>query len=256
MVIHSHVDMGTDAAGGAAASRDDVPGDTSLGDTPQRASPESDRGLPAAAETDKWKRLSEADYGVGGSKGEYDHLVSLELGGTNATSNLWPEPGTIPNPKDAVENRLHKEVCDGQLTLAAAQAAVAANWTTAPWPFPRPAVSGNPPRENRPGRAPRSSVCATATRRNRSHRSPGTRAGRGPRPTDGTPGAHRSRHPNQPPENGSPEASGEGHFPGSPLSGGAERPGRCHDADGAAARVQGRRRPRCRACRCNRRAAC
>jgi hypothetical protein len=54
------------------------------------------------------------------------------LGGTNATSNLWPEPGSVPNPKDAVENRLHKEVCDGQMTLAAAQAAIASDWTTAP----------------------------------------------------------------------------------------------------------------------------
>lgn len=86
---------------------------------------------PAASDTDAWKRASQADYGVG-SGGEYDHLVSLELGGTNATSNLWPEPGTIPNPKDAVENRLHKEVCDGQITLAAAQQAIATNWTTTP----------------------------------------------------------------------------------------------------------------------------
>jgi hypothetical protein len=87
---------------------------------------------PPAAETGKWKKESEADYGAGGSKDEYDHLVSLELGGTNATSNLWPEPGSVPNPKDAVENRLHKEVCDGQMTLAAAQAAIASDWTTVP----------------------------------------------------------------------------------------------------------------------------
>lgn len=86
---------------------------------------------PAASDTDTWKRAAEADYGIG-SGGEYDHLVSLELGGTNATSNLWPEPGTIPNLKDAVENRLHKEVCDGQLSLAAAQQAIAANWPTTP----------------------------------------------------------------------------------------------------------------------------
>jgi hypothetical protein len=87
---------------------------------------------PPAADTDKWKKNSEADYGVSDDKSEYDHLVSLELGGANATSNLWPEPGTIPNPKDTVENRLHKEVCDGRITLAAAQQAIASNWTTAP----------------------------------------------------------------------------------------------------------------------------
>jgi hypothetical protein len=45
---------------------------------------------------------------------------------------LWPEPGSIPNAKDTVENRLHKEICRGQITLAAAQRAIATNWTTAP----------------------------------------------------------------------------------------------------------------------------
>jgi hypothetical protein len=86
---------------------------------------------PSASETDKWKRVAEQAYGVTGP-GEYDHLVSLELGGTNATSNLWSEPGPIPNAKDTVENRLHKEVCSGQITLAGAQQAIATNWTTAP----------------------------------------------------------------------------------------------------------------------------
>jgi hypothetical protein len=87
---------------------------------------------PPASTTDKWKKESEADYRIGDTQGEYDHLVSLELGGANATSNLWVEPGTIPNPKDAVENRLHKEVCAGQITSAAAQQAIASDWTTAP----------------------------------------------------------------------------------------------------------------------------
>lgn len=86
---------------------------------------------PSSSATDKWERVADTAYGVSGA-GEYDHLISLELGGANATSNLWPEPGSIPNPKDAVENRLHKEVCSGQITLAAAQRAIAADWTTAP----------------------------------------------------------------------------------------------------------------------------
>ena len=86
---------------------------------------------PSASDTDRWKRVAEQAYGTTGT-GEYDHLVSLELGGANATSNLWPEPGSIPNAKDAVENRLHKEVCDGRISLAAAQQAIATDWTTAP----------------------------------------------------------------------------------------------------------------------------
>jgi hypothetical protein len=73
------------------------------------------------------------NYGLDRRQGRYevDHLISLELGGANATSNLWVEPGKIPNAKDAVENRLHKEVCTGQITLAEAQREIATNWTTA-----------------------------------------------------------------------------------------------------------------------------
>ena len=55
--------------------------------------------------------------------------MPLELGGaTNDPRNLWPEPGASPNPKDAVENYLNREVCDHTMTLARAQAAIVANW--------------------------------------------------------------------------------------------------------------------------------
>jgi hypothetical protein len=64
-----------------------------------------------------------------GSPYEYDHLVSLELGGArNDARNLWPEPGTIPNPKDRLENRLHRDVCDRKITLIAAQREIAKRW--------------------------------------------------------------------------------------------------------------------------------
>jgi hypothetical protein len=63
---------------------------------------------------------------------EYDHLVSLELGGApNDARNLWPEPGTSPNPKDSLENQLHRLVCAGQMKLAAAQLAIARDWVAA-----------------------------------------------------------------------------------------------------------------------------
>ena len=71
-------------------------------------------------------------YGVRHSaRSELDHLVSLELGGANDIANLWPEVGKQPNPKDAVENDLHRAVCDGRVSLAAAQQAIATDWTTA-----------------------------------------------------------------------------------------------------------------------------
>jgi hypothetical protein len=66
---------------------------------------------------------------------EYDHLVSLELGGApNDARNLWPEPGAGwggSNPKDSLENLLHRRVCDHEMTLAAAQRAIARNWVAA-----------------------------------------------------------------------------------------------------------------------------
>ena len=66
-----------------------------------------------------------------GTTSELDHLVSLELGGANDVANLWPEVGSVPNPKDSVENDQHKAVCSGKVTLAAAQQAIASDWTTA-----------------------------------------------------------------------------------------------------------------------------
>jgi hypothetical protein len=86
---------------------------------------------PPESVTEAEKRASLAAYGDHGSLGdyEYDHFVPLELGGaTNARQNLWPEPGASPNPKDAVEDALNRKVCDRQMTLAAAQRAIAVNW--------------------------------------------------------------------------------------------------------------------------------
>ena len=62
---------------------------------------------------------------------ELDHLVPLELGGSNDATNLWPETPPSPNPKDKVEDALNRAVCKGRISLSAAQNAIAANWTTA-----------------------------------------------------------------------------------------------------------------------------
>ncbi|WP_037604195.1 hypothetical protein [Streptacidiphilus rugosus] len=97
---------------------------------------------PPASVTDSEKRKNAASYGYTGSlhDAEYDHLVSLELGGDpNDPRNLWvepPSPGHKPgagvnNPKDAVETRLHTAVCAGTVTLSAAQQAIATDWSTA-----------------------------------------------------------------------------------------------------------------------------
>ncbi|MDA8197787.1 MAG: hypothetical protein M0019_11350 [Actinomycetota bacterium] len=67
---------------------------------------------------------------------ELDHLIPLELGGASTYQNLWPELNNYPAPgylnsKDIVENRLHLAVCDGVVSLAAAQSAIARDWITA-----------------------------------------------------------------------------------------------------------------------------
>jgi hypothetical protein len=75
-----------------------------------------------------------AEYGITSHRpGQYevDHLVSLELGGSNDISNLWPEAAS-PKPgfheKDKVENYLHDQVCSGSMSLTQAQIAIATNW--------------------------------------------------------------------------------------------------------------------------------
>jgi hypothetical protein len=65
---------------------------------------------------------------------EVDHLISLELGGSNVIRNLWPEPYAGKwgaRTKDVLENRLHELVCEGRLVLASAQHQEARDWIAA-----------------------------------------------------------------------------------------------------------------------------
>ena len=65
---------------------------------------------------------------------EVDHLISLELGGSNSVRNLWPEPYDIAwnaHVKDALENRLHSLVCDGTVSMETAQKAISTDWISA-----------------------------------------------------------------------------------------------------------------------------
>jgi hypothetical protein len=88
---------------------------------------------PPVSVTNRIKRQIDAAYGLPDTTvGELDHLVSLELGGApNDARNFWVEAGSIPNPKDSVENKLNKAVCSGHLPLVEAQKRIAADWTTA-----------------------------------------------------------------------------------------------------------------------------
>jgi hypothetical protein len=83
---------------------------------------------------DSEKNQVYAEYGITShTSGEYevDHLVSLELGGSNEIANLWPEAAN-PTPgfhqKDQVENYLHDQVCSGAISLSDAQVEIATDW--------------------------------------------------------------------------------------------------------------------------------
>lgn len=51
-----------------------------------------------------------------------DHLISLELGGSAYSyNNLWPQPIKQARVDDVLENKLNRELCSGQISLAEAQ---------------------------------------------------------------------------------------------------------------------------------------
>ena len=100
---------------------------------------------PPQAVTDAYKKVARAAYSttVSSSSLELDHLVPLGLGGASSAQNLWPEPNVGDphqydrrstggsNAKDGVESRLNRAVCSGEVTLGAAQDALATRWDTA-----------------------------------------------------------------------------------------------------------------------------
>jgi hypothetical protein len=77
----------------------------------------------------------EKEYGMRaklyGRSIEIDHIVPLELGGSNRIANLFPEPGSGKanyHIKDRLEKRLHDRVCAGHFRLLSARRQIAANW--------------------------------------------------------------------------------------------------------------------------------
>jgi hypothetical protein len=80
---------------------------------------------PPVTYTNALKARQLREYGLRGPLSGYqeDHLISLELGGAPVDPrNLWPEPYPRAAAVDRIENELNRRVCDGSLTLAAAQA--------------------------------------------------------------------------------------------------------------------------------------
>jgi hypothetical protein len=76
------------------------------------------------------KKAVAAEYGYTGpdSAVEYDHLIPLELGGSNDLKNIWPQPIAQAHVKDRLEQYLHDQVVAGKIPIREAQHRIAANW--------------------------------------------------------------------------------------------------------------------------------
>jgi hypothetical protein len=111
---------------------------------------------PPSSYTDPLKLESMRAYGLGSDTSiyEFDHLISLELGGAPSDiRNLWPQSNYKPSfsyRKDGLENSLNAKVCNGTISLAAAQRRIV-NWSNfvstsgagGPNPAPTPPTAGN-----------------------------------------------------------------------------------------------------------------
>ena len=85
---------------------------------------------------DSIKKQVFAEYKIDpkSDKFEIDHLISLELGGSNDTRNLWPQSYRghwNARIKDMLENRLHYLVCAKVIPLREAQYVISHNWIEA-----------------------------------------------------------------------------------------------------------------------------
>ena len=103
------------------------------------------RNVPSELKNDVY-----ASYGLTRGKlpcpCEVDHLIPLEVGGSNDITNLWPQSYvTTPlnaHVKDCLEDKLHKLVCSGQVPLKEAQDAISSNWIDAYHKYMAMPVSG------------------------------------------------------------------------------------------------------------------
>ena len=92
---------------------------------------------PPSGYTSRLKLRQMVTYHLPGSPKLYeeDHFIPLSIGGhPRDPANLWPQRwvgSRGARKKDVLEVKLHRMVCSGQITLAAAQAAIRADWFAA-----------------------------------------------------------------------------------------------------------------------------
>jgi hypothetical protein len=90
------------------------------------------------AVTYAWYAIKHPDPNSGAMQTcELDHLISLELGGSDQLENIWPQCGPAGvvlveryfKRKDTVENYLAKQVKNGLMNLSDAQKGIVDDWT-------------------------------------------------------------------------------------------------------------------------------
>jgi hypothetical protein len=93
---------------------------------------------PPASYTNRLKKQQLSEYGYSDTSPqsyEEDHLIPLTVGGNpRDPRNLWPEPWDGEwgaHVKDRLEVKLNKLVCNGTLTLKAAQQEIRTDWIAA-----------------------------------------------------------------------------------------------------------------------------
>jgi len=113
-----------------------TPGETTLVSLTEVCRANSQAGEPQVPEA--LKQAVFREYGINNAPREdyeVDFLITPELGGSTSIRNLWPQPYASrawnAHVKDALEERLHKLVCSGDLDLSTAQRELATNWVGA-----------------------------------------------------------------------------------------------------------------------------
>ena len=91
------------------------------------------RATSAKVKAERYKAYGIKSHKVGDF--EADHRLPLELGGADVKQNLWiqsykSKPWNA-HVKDKLENVLHKQACDGTITMKEAQNALLGDWISA-----------------------------------------------------------------------------------------------------------------------------
>ena len=112
-----------------------TPGDARKVTKEQICAPGYAASIKATKESTRVEAFSRYGLRDGKSMTEIlDHLIPVELGGTDDVENLWPQVAKgewSAAQKDALEQKLLGLVCAGTLTVKQAQTAIKKNWVAA-----------------------------------------------------------------------------------------------------------------------------